>query len=238
MSWVEWEHLSHICILPSQVFPPLHIHKVLTMQIWLLKLLMQNLILLFFDASDLLFSCFVFFHSVLYSERLKQWGYWFILCLHQIPFTFEMLFAWKTKLLCPNKEQVICGDERSKQHTGQARCSEDRYRCPAESNSSVVQHGVLEFLWRKVEMCRRNQNGWSSHNSNCFTKLQTSKAPVCHVVMEADMNWCACWMFVCVFASKAALFNCSESPISLFGSVRTLVHFVWGCKGGAELLSP
>lgn len=51
------------------------------------------------------FACFVFLRSALYSERLKQWGYWFILCLHQIPFTFEMLFARKTKsqLLCPNK---------------------------------------------------------------------------------------------------------------------------------------
>lgn len=46
----------------------------------------------FFDASDLYLGQFVLSHCALYIERLKQSGYWFILCLHQIPFTFKMLF--------------------------------------------------------------------------------------------------------------------------------------------------
>lgn len=90
--------------------------------------------------------------------------------------------------------KVICRDEHNKHRTGQMDTDTDSYRCPADYNDSV-QDGALEFLWRKVEMCRTNKlindiNEMSEvylihmllDRKNSW-KLWMEKASVCHLVM-------------------------------------------------------
>lgn len=157
------------------------------------------------NAETVDVSYFVFVHCALYLVRLKQWGYSFILCLHQIPFTFKMLlffFAWKTKSqrLCPDKAYVIQRDEHNKRRAGQRCYSEDRYRWPADYDNNV-QDGALEFFPEgTVGMWRTNKliNDIDEIGFSCVTMLQMRKAPVCLCVLQTNkefvhfLNVCPC----------------------------------------------
>lgn len=159
-------HLYHNKCFSTSVH--LYIQKVFT--IWNMKAKTVVKLIVFWCPRPLFWLFCIL--GVLYIEKLKESGYWFILCLHKIPFTFKMLLPGRQSHSdCAQTKRKFSADEHNKQHVGRTCYSEDKYRCPVDNNNSVrfnfsegkwkswqINSLMTSVKWlihyRKVELCK------------------------------------------------------------------------------------